>query len=143
MSIYPSQFVKIGQIWINQIGYKVEVLDFGSREVWLYYAENKNKTAWDIEKFLSEYKLYEEDKMSKPTIPNHSEVAREIVNSNCYCKYLAFEALPCMTCEISKALTKAFLDGRKSGIEECIKTVYSDTQPWASGRLRNLMREGK
>src|SRR3990167_6279597 len=55
----------------------------------------------------------------------------------------AYQALPCMTCEISKALDQAFLDGRKSGIEECIKTVYSDTQPWASGRLRNLMREGK
>ena len=53
----PSDYFKIGQIWINSCGYKVEILDFGFREVWLYYRENNNKTSWDFEKFLAEYHL--------------------------------------------------------------------------------------
>ena len=53
---YPVNFVKVGQIWINSVGYKVKVLDYGNREVWLFYEENQNKTAWDLDKFLSEYK---------------------------------------------------------------------------------------
>ena len=77
---------------------------------------------------------------------NYSEIARKLFRelldidiSINYSKSEEEEAIEC----IAKTITQAFLDGRKSGIEECIKSVHSDTQPWASSRLKNLMREEK
>ena len=74
--------------------------------------------------------------------PNHSEVARNIVDKFGI-GYINGEKANCLELNITNALVQSFLDGRKSGIEECIKSVHSDTQPWASSRLKNLMREEK
>ena len=46
----------VGSIWINDKNYRVKILDYGDNDVWLLYIANNNKTAWDIKKFLKEYK---------------------------------------------------------------------------------------
>ena len=44
-----------GDIWINNNGYRVEIIDYGTEDIWLLYLENKNKVAWKIKNFLTEY----------------------------------------------------------------------------------------
>src|SRR3990167_2953101 len=126
---------------------------------WAVVKDGINKTFTKIH--MDEIKAHDEAKRlcrleNKPflvvritgrySIPNHSELARKLFRelldidiSINYSKSEEEEAIEC----IAKTITQAFLDGRKSGIEECIKSVHSDTQPWASSRLKNLMREEK
>ena len=47
---------RIGDIWINEQGYKTEIMDWGTQDIWLFYEENRNKCAWKIIDFLKEYK---------------------------------------------------------------------------------------
>ncbi len=42
-------------VWINDKGYKVEILDYGSEDVWVLYLENQNKVSWKIKDFLEMY----------------------------------------------------------------------------------------
>jgi len=48
--------IGIGDIWVNDAGYQVRILDFGDNEVWLFYLENDNRTAWEMTKFLDAYR---------------------------------------------------------------------------------------
>jgi len=50
---------KKDSIWVNSQGYRVKILDCGTEEVWLYYIANGNKTSWQKEKFVKNYKLEE------------------------------------------------------------------------------------
>lgn len=52
--------IKIGQTWINDRDYKVQILDFGFDDVWLLYIENGNKCAWNQDKFLQQYTILED-----------------------------------------------------------------------------------
>ena len=73
---------------------------------------------------------------------NYSEIARklfrELLDIDISINYLKSEEEEAIEC-IAKTITQAFLDGRNSGIEECIKSVNSDAQPWASSWLKNLI----
>jgi hypothetical protein len=42
-------------VWINNQGYRVEILDYGREDIWLLYIENQNKVAWKIKDFLEMY----------------------------------------------------------------------------------------
>ena len=48
--------IKIGTDWINDINFKVKILDVGKDEVWVYCYRNKNKCSWRIEKFFKHYR---------------------------------------------------------------------------------------
>ena len=43
--------------WLNSGGYRVQVLDFGSSDVWVLYLDNSNRVAWRIKDFLEQYNL--------------------------------------------------------------------------------------
>jgi len=46
---------KKGDVWINDNGFKVKILDWGFNSVWVYYITNKNKCSWGFEEFLRNY----------------------------------------------------------------------------------------
>jgi hypothetical protein len=57
---HPKSFkFKVGQIWMNDRNYKVQILDFGFEDVWLLYLDNGNKVSWKQSKFLEQYVLME------------------------------------------------------------------------------------
>ena len=53
-----TKFVR-GDIWINENGYKVKILDFGFDLVWLFYFDNNNRTSWTHQEFVNQYCFYE------------------------------------------------------------------------------------
>lgn len=48
--------IKVGEVWENDYGYRVKILDMGSDEVWLLYLDNNNRVGWQIKNFLDVYK---------------------------------------------------------------------------------------
>lgn len=36
-----------GDVWINDRGYRVQILDYGTEDIWVLYLENQNKVAWE------------------------------------------------------------------------------------------------
>ena len=53
-----KQPVKIckGQVWENDVGYKLEILDASINDLWVLH-ENGHRSAWEIDKFLKSYVL--------------------------------------------------------------------------------------
>ena len=51
-----STIYKVDDIWENNQGYKVAILDWGEHEVWLYYYANSQRTSWKHLEFLDQYK---------------------------------------------------------------------------------------
>ena len=52
------QLPKIGEKWINDHDYVVEILDLGLGEVWLLYP-NGNKVSWKLGPFMNDYTIWE------------------------------------------------------------------------------------
>jgi hypothetical protein len=56
MAIIAKELVIFkNDVWINNQGYRVEILDYGREDIWLLYIENQNKVAWKIKDFLEMY----------------------------------------------------------------------------------------
>jgi len=58
----------VGDFWVNIVGFRVKILDWGSEYVWVLYTENQDKVAWTIKEFLDHYKKDEPEKPLKQQI---------------------------------------------------------------------------
>lgn len=58
MKVNVTVDINVGEIWINDKGYKLKVLDIGVQSLWLEW-ENGNKDGWDLTKFIEYYRRHE------------------------------------------------------------------------------------
>ena len=66
MFIDHHKIFKVGQTWRNDRDYKMKILAIGVDQLWLegqavYNDGSGNKSAWDMDKFLIEYTLYQRE----------------------------------------------------------------------------------